>query len=185
MYHNSCHHARLHARRVAPAVLGLGQVSTGRIWYEGWRPWRRSHSAPAPSRLVEDLTCVLQVPTFYGNAGRRQHGAWSAGAAAGTCAVLGSGADTVPWSAVAGWVSAARAITLLPRPTVAGAHPMLSSSVPRRMPCCLASITAPHAYRRGGGRSGQLHLLYLLDVISLVASSYGYYRGQIEHHTAQ
>src|SRR4030095_3099485 len=98
--------------------------------------------APAlqlPPRLVEDLTCVLQVRTFYGNAGRRQHGAWGAGSAAGTCVVLGSGADTGPLVSGRGLGQrSTRAITLLPRPTVAGAHPMLSSSVPRRMPCCLA-----------------------------------------------
>jgi hypothetical protein len=48
----------------------------------------------SPPHLVKDLTDALQVRIFYGNAGLHQHGAWGAGSAAGTCAVLGSGADT-------------------------------------------------------------------------------------------
>src|SRR5438132_3877683 len=51
----------------------------------------------------------------------------------------------VPWTAVADWVRAARGLTRPLRATVAGAHPMLASSVPRRTPCCSASITAPPA----------------------------------------
>jgi hypothetical protein len=48
----------------------------------------------SPPHLVKGLTDALPVRIFYGNAGRRQHGAWGAACAAGAGCLPGSGADT-------------------------------------------------------------------------------------------
>ena len=61
---------------------------------------QRSSSAP---RLVKDLTCVLQVRTFYGNAERRQRRTSDVGGCCRRLARSQAAEPThVPWTAVAG-----------------------------------------------------------------------------------
>jgi hypothetical protein len=130
---------RSHARRAASGSAGArrGENRTDmvrRLAAMAGKPQRSSST----SRLVKALTDALQVCTLYGNAGLRQHGAWGA--------VPGSGADTGPLDSGGGLGQRRpRELSFPPRAAVTGAHPMLSSSVPRRTPCFSASITAPPA----------------------------------------
>ena len=80
LYHSACHHARRVASSSAGAKRDEHRADMVRRLAAMAEKLQRSSSPP---RLVKDLTDALQVRTLYGNAGRRQHGEWGAGSAAG------------------------------------------------------------------------------------------------------